>query len=403
MAGLLSGILTHAQGRKRGYEQAMEEAMRYDAIVVGGGIVGASIAYHLVRAGASAMLIDRADAGRATDAGAGILAPETNSRDSEAWFEFAEAAVGYYPTLIAELRDADAGDTGYAVCGQLIVAASEDEIAPFAEARRRIFERQRRRGQPAPEDLHEIGMDGARELFPPIAPLHGALFYRHAARVDGRLLTAALRKAAVAAGLTVEQASVELLIVEGSAAAGVLAGGATYRARAVAIAGGAWSPQLAEQLGVRVPVAPQRGQIIHLALPDADTGSWPVVMGFRGHYMVAWPGGRVVVGATRETGSGFEPRTTAAGIHEVLGEALRVAPGLAAAELRDIRVGLRPASADGLPVLGGVPGVGGVYLAAGHGPTGLQLGPYSGKLVADMMLDRAIERDIGAFGAARFA
>jgi D-amino-acid dehydrogenase len=380
----------------------MEDDMSYDGIVVGGGVVGASIAYHLARAGAAALLIDRADPGRATDAGAGILAPETNSRDSEEWFEFAEAAVGYYPALIAQLREAQAGDTGYAVCGQLIVAASEDEIAPFNEARRRVFERQRRRGRPAPEDLHEIGMDDARALFPPIAPLHGALFYRHAARVDGRLLTAALRHAAAADGLAVEQASVERLVVEGGAAAGVVADGTIYRAPAVAIAGGAWSPQFAEQLGVRIPVAPQRGQIIHLALPGVDTSAWPVVVGFRGHYMVAWPGGRVVVGATRETGSGFQPRTSAAGVHEVLGEALRVAPGLAAAELRDIRVGLRPACADGLPVLGGVPGVRGVYLATGHGPTGLQLGPYGGKLVAEMMLGRAIETDIGAFDVARF-
>ena len=111
----------------------------------------------------------------------------------------------------------------------------------------------------------------------------------------------------------------------------------------------------------------------------------------------------MVVGATRETGSGFQPHTSAAGVHEVLGEALRVAPGLAAAELREIRVGLRPASADGLPVLGGVPGVRGVYLATGHGPTGLQLGPYSGKLVAELMLGRAIATDIAAFDVSRFA
>ena len=71
----------------------------YDVIVVGGGIVGMSTAYHLVCAGARALLIDREDRGRATDAGAGILSPETNSRDPDAWFDFAVAAVGYYPTL----------------------------------------------------------------------------------------------------------------------------------------------------------------------------------------------------------------------------------------------------------------------------------------------------------------
>ena len=148
--------------------------MNYDAIVIGGGIVGMSIGYHLVCAGARTLLIDRADPGRATDAGAGILAPETNSRDPEAWFTFAEAAVGYYPELIERLRDEQAGETGYAVCGQLIVTARADEDAPFAEARRHVFERQRRRSAPGPDELREVSPDEARALFPPLAPVHGA-------------------------------------------------------------------------------------------------------------------------------------------------------------------------------------------------------------------------------------
>ena len=83
----------------------------------------------------------------------------------------------------------------------------------------------------------------------------------------------------------------------------------------------------------------------------------------------------MVVGATRESGSGFSAQTTAAGVHEVLGEALRVAPGLADATIGEIRVGLRPATPDQLPLLGPVPTVRNAYIAAGHGATGLQLGP----------------------------
>ena len=111
------------------------------------------------------------------------------------------------------------------------------------------------------------------------------------------------------------------------------------------IAGGAWSRRFSDQLGLDIPVAPQRGQIIHLDLGGADTSSWPIVSAFRDHYMVPWPDSRVAAGATRETGSGFEPKATAAGIVEVLSEALRVAPGLAGASIRETRVGLRPLSA----------------------------------------------------------
>jgi D-amino-acid dehydrogenase len=118
--------------------------------------------------------------------------------------------------------------------------------------------------------------------------------------------------------------------------------------------------------------------------------------------MVPWLDSRVAVGATRETGSGFHPHTTAAGIHEVLGEALRVAPGLARAEIRDIRVGLRPLTVDTMPVLGTVPGERDIFLITGHGPTGLTLGPYSGKVVAEMMLREEPTADIAAFHVSRF-
>ena len=90
-------------------------------------------------------------------------------------------------------------------------------------------------------------------------------------------------------------------------------------------------------------------------------------------------------------------------LYVVSGPGEQPAPGLAGAEVREIRVGLRPASPDSLPLLGAAPAVRNLYLAAGHGPTGLQLGPYSGKLAADLMLRRAIEADISALDVTRFS
>src|SRR5215475_2626085 len=353
----------------------------YDVIVVGGGIVGMSTAYHLVCAGAKTLLIDRADRGRATDAGAGILSPETNSRDPDAWFDFAVAAVGYYPTLVQRLQEDQGGDIGYARCGQIVVAVSEDEFSLFDRARSLVLGRQERRGLPSLDDLYEISGSEAQELFPPLAPVYGALYYRNASRVDGRLLNRALWQAAQQRGLSIQQGSVERLVIERSAVTGVVVAGATLSARTVVIAGGAWSQAFGAQLGIDIPVAPQRGQIIHLGLPGTDTTAWPMLSAFRGHYMVPWPDSRVAVGATRETGAGFQPHTTAAGIQEVLSEALRVAPGLAQAEIRDIRVGLRPLTSDTMPVLGAVPGVEHILLVTGLGPTGLTLGPYSAKII----------------------
>jgi len=374
----------------------------YDAIVTGGGLLGVATAYHLVRHGVTVLLVDRGHPGRATDAGAGILSPETNSRDPDAWVQLALRAVEYYPALVALLKADDAGETGYARCGLLVVAATEDERQLFVAARATIFDRRDRTGLPSDEDLRDVSPEDARRMFPPLAAVHGALHCRQAARVDGRLLSQALRLAAERRGLRVMHGRVDRLLVNQNRVAGVVVDGATVSAPRVAIAGGAWSQAFSDQLAVPIPVQPQRGQIIHLRKPGVDTTGWPIVSAFRGHYMVPWPDGRVAVGATRETGSGLDPRMTAAGVREVLHEALRVAPGLADWDIHELRVGLRPLARDGLPILGPVPGIEGVYLATGHGPTGLQLGPYSGKVTADLMVGRAADVDLTPFSVSRF-
>src|SRR4029450_7491066 len=123
-------------------------------------------------------------------------------------------------------------------------------------------------------DLREVSSAEARELFPALAPVHGAIYSRGGARVDGRLLNRAPRTAAEGRGLAVRQGGVDRLIRDGDAVTGVVIGGETVSAGSVAIAGGAWSEAFGAQLGVSIPVAPQRGQIIHLGRRGADTGHW---------------------------------------------------------------------------------------------------------------------------------
>src|SRR6185503_19630412 len=145
----------------------------WDLLVVGGGIVGASAAYHAARAGARVLVVDRDDPGRATSAGAGIVSPETDLHHTEAYFELGLRAAEYYPTLLDGLPRR----AGYQRCGMLVVAADETEERAFAAFAPRALERQRLGPEIAPDDaMREIQPEEARALFPPLATVRRALW-----------------------------------------------------------------------------------------------------------------------------------------------------------------------------------------------------------------------------------
>ncbi len=372
----------------------------FDVIVVGGGIVGVSTAYSLVLSGARVLLIDRIDHGRATDAGAGIISPIAYNGEAHPVHRLLSDAFAYYDDLIDDLSTSNAGDTGFDRCGKLVVAVTQDELEDFQAVKYPVTAQENGEDD---ERGRLISSEDAKQLFPALADVRGAIHFPDAARVDGRRLTAAIKTRAQRSGLFCRNDSVKRLIIEHKTCIGVVASNEHLESHQVVIAGGAWSPSLGDQLNIHIPVAPQRGQIVHLDTGNTDTSSWPIVTAFHDHYMVPWPDNRIVVGATRETGSGFEPVTTAGGIQEILGEALRVAPGLEDAEFKEVRVGLRPLTSDRMPILGAVPGFDGIYLATGHGPTGLQLGPLTGKLISDLMLDQTMEIELSDFRVDRFS
>lgn len=364
-------------------------------VVLGGGVVGASAAFHLAQAGVETVLVDRKDIGRATSAGAGIVAPGTSLRDNPSFLELATPAVAYYPELIERLAGLSAGDTGYAECGKVFLAESDEEAADLDRVMA-LFQQRKADGVPNLGEIRDIDGQEARELFPAVRDVPRALHSTGAARVDGGLLRDALLQGARTLGATLMDGHADLMVVKGNVT-GVTVDGEQIGADRVILAGGAWSNDLFQALGFTLPVAPQKGQIVHIRMPDQDTSSWPILAWFGDQYILTFGPDRVVAGATREFNSGFDTRVTPGGVQHVLSTALRIAPGLAHGTLSEVRVGLRPFAEDGNPFIDRAPGHDNVVISTGHGPSGLQLGPWSGRLAAELAMDQQPSSRIESF------
>ncbi|HEY4172437.1 MAG TPA: FAD-dependent oxidoreductase [Rhodopila sp.] len=359
-------------------------------VIIGAGVLGASTAFHLVRAGADVTVVDAALDGRATAAGAGIICPWVSGVEDPVFYRLYAAGGEYYPELIAALVEAGEADIGYRRAGAMLVSGDPRELA--------WMERHaRQRSVPAMGEVSMLTPEEARALFPPLRQGLGGVHVAGGARVDGRRLAAALLRAA---GAAVVQ-GVGAVAVEAGRVVGVDVGDQRIPADRVVVTAGVWADRVLLPLGLDVPVQPQRGQIMHVRLEGVETADWPVILPPGSHYIVPFDGGRIVAGATRETGAGFDYRVTAAGQAEVLSEALRIAPGLGAATMLETRVGFRPVGAETRPLLGWVRGVAGLAVGNGLGAAGLTIGPFAGRLLADLVTERPGLLDLVPFDPIR--
>jgi glycine oxidase len=350
-----------------------------------------------VRQGAEVVVLDRSDRGAATRVAAGMLAPVGELQfGEEALLEMTLAAAVGYGEFVAELEDSTGLETGFARRGALHVALDRDEAA---ELRRRL-DLQRSRGLEA----EWLGPSACRELEPGLAPsLNGGVRVAGEAAVDPRALARALTAGIDAGGCAVRRdEAAELLVAGGPSVRGVrLAAGAEIFARAVVAATGAWSGEAAWlPPEARPPVRPVKGQIVELGAGPAGPLSERIVASER-VYMVPRPDGRMIVGATVEE-RGFEVSVTAGGVHELLREAYRLLPDIAELELLDASAGLRPGTADNLPLIG-EGAVDGLYLATGHHRNGVLLASLTADAIARLVAGEEPPPVVAAADPRRFA
>ncbi|MGG0719025.1 FAD-binding oxidoreductase [Robertmurraya massiliosenegalensis] len=364
-------------------------------VVIGSGIVGASTAYHLARKGIEVVVVDKAHQGQASAAGAGIVCPWITRVEDPDWFTIAKNGALYYPQLVSALQEDGEEDLGYRMVGAMAVSKSEEELDVIE---RRILDRKKE--IPEVGEVTRLSEEEVKELFPPISEDLKAVHVTGGARVDGRSLRDAMQRAANKHGVTRYSGKAEL-VTENQKVVGVKVDGEMIAADKVIVTAGAWTKQLLAPLGVEIPIEPQRGQIIHFKLPNVDTSKWPVVLPQNSYYMLAFDDSRVVVGATREDGTGFDYRFTAVGVKEVIEAGLEIAPGLADSTLHEMRIGFRPASPDILPLLGTIPDLEGIIISTGLGASGITMGPYVGVLAGEIALENEIDLDLTPYNPLR--
>ncbi|MFB8771001.1 FAD-binding oxidoreductase [Nocardiopsis alba] len=362
-----------------------------DVIVVGGGIVGTSAAFHLAGKGVSTALVDAAHAGQATAAGTGIVFPWPFPWDDPREQEFKLRAAEHYPRLMAELAE-DGHPAGYEVVGGLSVDREGDDSGfdlLDSLSRRPEFSTMGRVERLAPGE--------PRAHFPLIPEEYGGVYVEGMARVNGRTARSALFDAAEERGLRYFKGDARLLW-NGHRVTGVRVGTEDLEADTVIVAAGAWSTELLAVTGVDLGVHPIRGQMTHFSLPGRDTRSWPVVrFGERDYYVSAAASDRVVTGGTVEPEAGFDRRVTASGLLENLSTALEVLPELGEATVVETRVGFRPGTHDGRLSLGPIERLPGVVVATGAGSQGLTFGPFQGLVAARLAMGRDPGVDLSAF------
>lgn len=345
-----------------------------DCLVVGGGIIGLSVAYELSRRGLAVTLVEQGDwGGQASSAAAGMLAPLKEFASPGPMLDLGMESLHLYPKWAQELEERAAGDVQLSLEGLVTVALNGQE--------REHLQAKYRWQKEAGHDVHWLESNELRDVEPLLSDQVVAGIYSPGeGHINNRLLLRSLVTACRVQGVKLLPGCVVSgIAVKAGRVVGVETTSGPIRADQTVIASGAWAGIMMKMLDVAIPVRPVRGQIA--AVSSVGIPLRTVIFGTSG-YITPKKDGKIVIGATEDE-SGFQREVTMAGLASILNGVMPYVPALHAAAFLEAWGGLRPATADGKPLLGPVPGWEGLSLAGGHFRNGILLSPITAKRIAD--------------------
>lgn len=362
----------------------------WDTLIVGGGIIGVSLAISLRKKGLNVLVVEREGlGGEASYAAAGMLVGD-GAEVPDALRPLAAESARMYPEFVHELEDESGVKIDLREQGTILVSDGSE----FPDSARRISAEDLESLEPA---LHDVPGGRGRS---PLENDGGCLAaYLPERSVDPRTLMTAAVKAARHRGVDISSGSkVTELLIAGGRIAGVKTNKTSYSSAIVVNCAGAWAGQIApHEFPLRpVPVRPVKGQM--LAVVNGPKLRH-VIRGDK-VYLVPRSDGRIVTGSTLEE-AGFNKQTDVDTIEKLFHSAIELVPALAGARQHEAWAGLRPGTPDGLPILGET-SLSGYYVATGHYRDGILLAPVTAQAMTDVILQRPLSCELAAFSAARF-
>ncbi|SFL58373.1 D-amino-acid dehydrogenase [Gracilibacillus orientalis] len=329
--------------------------------VIGGGIAGASIAYHLAKTGNTVTVFDRSDNGQATSASAGIICPWVSQRRNKKWYRLVQEGARYYPDFIQELEETTKQSTGYIRSGAICLF-KDDRIQQLA------YERISAKQEASPEmgEVRKLTKAEVKEMHPHLTTAYPAVFVEGGGQISGDSLLSALKEGIRLHGGKWIQQDVKPEDGEGT----------------VIYTAGAWASECYQLPLVRH----QRAELLHLKLENEyHKNETPVVMGLGPMYIVGTDTKQFAIGTTHEDTTDFTVAPSEENQQYLHNEATRYFPET---NIQDqfMAVGLRPFTRDSLPYIGWTKDH--VFAVNGLGSSGLTAAPVIGREVAAYLTDK---------------
>ena len=404
-----------------------------DAIIIGGGIIGLSLALELRNSGMSVLIVEKGQPGREASWAAGGMLADFPLEMPPALHELAAASASMYPDFVQRLESESGRKIDLRSQGTLVFLGPDDvrsrtslprhsrtSIPCHPERRGWIRESESNRGVEGP--LRSSPLAGGQEFPPlpaPLSDLEPSLtardvptIYLNERSVDPRHLTAAAIAAAHNQGVDISSDdAVQAVEIENGKAAGVRTAKTKFRAGMVVNCAGAWSAQIhvgrtllsatpkrSEGDPLPLPTRPVKGQMLCVALPQKNLLTH--VVRTPDVYLIPRSNQTMLIGATLEE-TGFDKRTVPATILKLRNAAIDLVPKLAEARILEDWAGLRPGTPDKLPILGET-SIRGYYAATGHFRDGILLAPITAKIMGQVLREEKPDFDLTPFQAKRF-